>query len=514
MYVQLTVPRFLGLPLRLEIRPHYSWETTLGYYGMGNASSAVAPPGAPATYFEYGRLHPEISIALRWRVVDHVGGRAGALYTQNWIQVADNSKLADDLKNGSAETKGLLGSTAAHGVGLVTAGIQWDNRDNEVSSHSGSFDTIDVKFSPGGTKETPYRYGQATAIERAFIPIWNPRIVLAGQLVGDVLVGSPPFYELSRFDDTYAIGGMSGVRGVPGQRYYGKVKVLGNVELRTELVSFHALGKPLLFGAVAFFDGGRVWADTSSQPALDGTFNRTGVGLKYGVGGGLRLQSGSASCCVVTLLGRPTQRRSARTLRQGKCSSESERRRRWLLESSARALLRFAGRRRRVASFGNGRRARPADASLQRGLVEVLAALGASERDLRALALTDVVVWPGVRTEAADELTDHRRRKEAFRVDVRVLNSKRHFRGQIAGTCDTTVRIGLHPHQRRSGSYHRASPPEILLQLIQEAFVTLLRSETGKQHHDCKCSANGTRRRAYAPAGRYHGRPRATRSWP
>ncbi|HXN33349.1 MAG TPA: BamA/TamA family outer membrane protein, partial [Polyangiaceae bacterium] len=103
-------------------------------------------------------------------------------------------------------------------------------------------------------------------------------------------VGDPPFYALTCFEDTYAIGGMNGVRGVPGQRYYGKLKALGNVELRTELASFRALGKPMVFGVVGFLDGGRVWADTKVQPELDGR----GVGLKYGVGGGLRLQSGSA----------------------------------------------------------------------------------------------------------------------------------------------------------------------------------------------------------------------------
>jgi len=68
------------------------------------------------------------------------------------------------------------------------------------------------------------------------------------------------------------------------------VKVFGNVELRTEIVSFHALGQAMVLGAVAFFDGGRLWADTTPQPQLDGH----GVELKYGVGGGLRLQSGRA----------------------------------------------------------------------------------------------------------------------------------------------------------------------------------------------------------------------------
>jgi hypothetical protein len=290
LYVQLTVPRFIIPSLELEIRPEYSWETTLGYYGLGDASSATIPAGDTDKFFEYGRLHPELYIQLRWRMLDHLIGKTGVRYVQNWLQVASNSKLEQDLLMGSPEVKALLGSTSPSGVALVDYGVQFDNRDNNVSAHRGTFDSIDVQLSPGGTAWLPYRYAQATADLRFYIPISMPRVTLAGRVAGDILYGNPPFYELARFEDTYAIGGLNGVRGVPAQRYYGKVKALGNIELRTELVSFHALGKPLVFGVVAFLDGGRVWADTTPQPQLDG---RT-AGLKYGVGGGLRLQSGSA----------------------------------------------------------------------------------------------------------------------------------------------------------------------------------------------------------------------------
>jgi hypothetical protein len=290
LYVQLTVPRFIIPSLELAIRPEYSWETTLGYYGLGDASSATIPAGDTDKFFEYGRLHPELYIQLRWRILDHLIGKTGVRYVQNWLQVASNSKLEQDLLSGSPEVKALLGSTSPSGVALVDYGVQFDNRDNDVSAHRGTFDSIDVQLSPGGTSWLPYRYAQATADLRFYIPISMPRVTLAGRVAGDILYGNPPFYELARFEDTYAIGGLNGVRGVPAQRYYGKVKALGNIELRTELVSFHALGKPLVFGVVAFLDGGRVWADTTPQPQLDG---RT-AGLKYGVGGGLRLQSGSA----------------------------------------------------------------------------------------------------------------------------------------------------------------------------------------------------------------------------
>jgi hemolysin activation/secretion protein len=81
-----------------------------------------------------------------------------------------------------------------------------------------------------------------------------------------------------------------GVRGVPGQRYYGKVKAFGNLETRVHLFDFHLFGAPLALGTAVFFDGGRVWTEIGhAHPDLDGT----ALGLKYGIGGGLRLIQGT-----------------------------------------------------------------------------------------------------------------------------------------------------------------------------------------------------------------------------
>ena len=287
-YLKVTVPRFLSTGSQLEIRPSYTWESTLGYYGLGNAATAASPPGSSDSFSWYGRLHPALDLQERWGLADHLAALAGARYTQNWLQVREGSRLASDIESGSAEVKDLIGPTGAHGVALFSYGIQWDDRDSQVSSQKGSFHEAQIRLSPGGAGSFPYRYGQGSVVSRVFVPIWRDHVTLALRGVADILFGHPPFYELSRFDDTYALGGPNGVRGIPAQRYYGKIKLFGNIELRNELFSFRALGKPLRAGFILFFDGGRVWADTSAQPALDGT----GLGLKYGTGGGLRLQSG------------------------------------------------------------------------------------------------------------------------------------------------------------------------------------------------------------------------------
>jgi hypothetical protein len=290
IYSKLTLTRFLGGPLELEVRPSFTDELALNYYGMGDASSAVAPAGKSSQYFEYARRHPELLADVRFKIVDHFAGKVGLRYTETWFDIPADSKLGDDMRHGSPEVKALIGPTGVEGAAVFRYGLQFDNRDSQVSPHKGTFDEVSFNWSPGGTPELPFRYGETSVNLRGYVPLFSPRVTLAARVVGDVLFGDVPLYELSRAVDTYAIGGSNGVRGVPAQRYYGKVKVFGNVEVRAKLFDFRLFKKPMALGAAAFFDGGRVWADTSPQPQLDGT----SVRLKYGVGGGLRLMSGTA----------------------------------------------------------------------------------------------------------------------------------------------------------------------------------------------------------------------------
>ena len=232
LFVKLTVPRLFGRPLRLEIRPSYTWEI-LRYHGLGNASVDTTRTGATSAFVSYRRLHPQLDSILRFRIVDHFAGLGGFRLTGNWLQTGADSTLARDLQGGSPEVKRLLGGVEAHGVLLLRTGVQWDDRDNELSTHAGTFEEVNLKFSPGGSSAFPYRYGNINVIARAFVPVLKPALTLAVRLVADVLLGDAPFYELSRFEDTYALGGSGGVRGVPAQRFYGKAKLFGNAELRT-----------------------------------------------------------------------------------------------------------------------------------------------------------------------------------------------------------------------------------------------------------------------------------------
>jgi hypothetical protein len=111
-YAMVTVPRLLEYPIDLDIRPSFTDERTLYYYGMGNASRASPPSGQSSTYFQYARVHPSIMADIRFKLRDHVAGLTGLRYTGSWLDVPAGSKLRQDMQNGSSEVRGLIGPTA------------------------------------------------------------------------------------------------------------------------------------------------------------------------------------------------------------------------------------------------------------------------------------------------------------------------------------------------------------------------------------------------------------------
>ena len=100
-----------------------------------------------------------------------------------------------------------------------------------------------------------------------YLPVIHDRLVAALRVVGDVQFGDVPFYELSRFDETSALGGSKYIRGVPSNRYWGKRKLLGNLEVRSQLYHRQIRVSRYELGLTAFLDSGRVWADVDRRPS-------------------------------------------------------------------------------------------------------------------------------------------------------------------------------------------------------------------------------------------------------
>src|SRR4029077_16551736 len=66
--------------LRIDIRPSFTNESTLKFYGIGNATP-LPPPGVPLRDTEYQRIHPTLAVEVRTRVYDYFYVLAGSVYT-------------------------------------------------------------------------------------------------------------------------------------------------------------------------------------------------------------------------------------------------------------------------------------------------------------------------------------------------------------------------------------------------------------------------------------------------
>jgi surface antigen Omp85-like protein len=281
-FANLILPQLLDGRLRLEIRPAFTHESALRFYGLGN--NVKIPEQTDATRDFYTRLHPQLDVMSRWKISPAWSIVGGAHFLYNDTSFDPSSTLAMEIPKIDPK------AGESHGIAKFQTGAVYDTRDNEISPNSGQYHSLYIYASPAIGNALPYRYEQLDLQLRWYTTL-SPRNVLAIRTVGDVLLGDVPFYELSRYENTSAIGGSLGVRGVPGYSYYGKVKVFANVELRTAINQFNFWGKKYKFGVATFFDAGRLWSDLRvSHPELDGT----GLGLHWGTGAGIRLQQGRA----------------------------------------------------------------------------------------------------------------------------------------------------------------------------------------------------------------------------
>lgn len=274
--------------LRLDVRAAFTNEATLKFYGIGNAAP-LPPPTTSILDTEYERIHPTLSVEARYRVYERLYVMFGNVYTQNWLRVPPGSLLGQAQSSPDPDLRRIIGAFNDHGVELLEAEVDFDTRDNETVTRRGQFHTALLRVSPRLGTGLPYQYQRVTLTARFYATPVERWLTLSWRVVGDALLGDPPFYELARFDETPAIGGSKALRGVPAQRYYGKAKLMQNAEARSEILPFTFRGKRMVLGVALFLDAGRVWTELGkSHPDLDGT----GVGLKYGIGGGLRLQEG------------------------------------------------------------------------------------------------------------------------------------------------------------------------------------------------------------------------------
>lgn len=304
-YVILDTPGLMQNRLRLQLQAGFRRASTAAYYGLGNASDDAENDNG--RFYQYDRIYPYGQASARFELWDrstaaHVRrleAFAGLGYWYNVMNLYQGSLLemnaqlaAQDTPDGRA-LAALLHGTEDHSLLMPSIGLLWDTRDHEHTPTRGNFTEVSLRGSPGLGDEL-YFVG-ASVITRWFQSISGDTLVLAVRGIGDALFGNPPFYELATvgsFTRNDAPGGGGSVRGVAGQRFHGKLKVVGNVELRAQLLPFRIAGQRFNLGAIAFVDAGRVWADYGTVEIAGESLDDGFPNFAVGVGAGLRLKWG------------------------------------------------------------------------------------------------------------------------------------------------------------------------------------------------------------------------------
>lgn len=276
---------------RAEVRlnPQLMYYRTVNqlYFGLGNASSGRLPPGTNLRHFEFDDRQARLRILTRLMLHG-----PWSMLLANSYRFEDPHTYAGSRLQSDAAAGAVRGVLPLH-LFTQAVGLVYDSRDNEIFPRSGAYFDVGVRSTVAAPVSADVRYGGTGLRFAKYTHLGGPA-VLATRGVLDLEFGKVPVYDLYTggvFHADEMIGGSSSVRGVPAGRYSGLIKAYINVELRAMLVSVSLLRQKLTFGGDLLFDTGRLWSDYTFRSPLDGT----GIGLKWGAGGGAYLQWGQAA---------------------------------------------------------------------------------------------------------------------------------------------------------------------------------------------------------------------------
>lgn len=301
--LQFDLPWIRGSRWRISGGLHYVGEFKAPWYGLGghseydpghdmcgdrdalNSNPNICPDNPDFRglyYYSYRSLTPSADLIVRyqyngpWQLYAGHQIRLAAInphYRREDLGQSGGSRLLEDLAAGEPIV-GLKmhadGTVALSRLAEVQVGGAYDTRDHEPSPTSGSFHDFSVRMGTpllGGQ----FWYGGVTATMRCYRPLDRKRrVILAARGVLDASFGDVPFYHLSRvggINSFDSLGGFGSVRGLPRNRFVGKIKLVVNAEVRLRARTFWLRGHRLDVGGVLGVDAGRVWRElVTSNP--------------------------------------------------------------------------------------------------------------------------------------------------------------------------------------------------------------------------------------------------------
>ncbi|MBI4820310.1 MAG: BamA/TamA family outer membrane protein [Deltaproteobacteria bacterium] len=270
-----------GPEQRLRLTIHLAWRQWLndGYWGIGNRTAREREyvkdfeEGDPGRRrYRYSLFQPFAHMTLRARI-DGPWLAYGALTGKySIVETYPGSLLALE------RPFGLDGGVTVQ----LQGGLLYDSRKPEGTPTSGVLAELGARIAPplptgAGT------FGGVMGSVRAFWGITD-RLVLAGRLMGEVMFGEIPFYEMVHWGGLFPVTGFGGfetIRGLSFGRFRAPGKAVLNTELRLSVFEHTLADEPFVWQLVPYADAGVVFLG-------DETRHGGGPEIHPGFGGGLR----------------------------------------------------------------------------------------------------------------------------------------------------------------------------------------------------------------------------------
>lgn len=289
-------PSIFNSPFRVDGTLGYERWKQSPYFGSGNFAPRLAGDDLPPLVDDEGELKPDrynqydvawvrALINVRRQVDDGpwwVFGNYLFRYAQ--IEAYEGSQLEID------QPVGIAGGRYSR----LGAGVMYDTRDTEPSTHTGVFSEASLRASSPMLGGQEWVVGLNVTDRRWYKLAGDGRLVFASRAVLDVHRGDEPFWVGHLLGSTQLIeyASANNMRGIDNGRYRGDIYAFWTPELRFTaftIGSFSMLVCP-------FFDVGRtfLWPDQQVYPANPWADREPIPHLHYAGGLGLRFQVGTA----------------------------------------------------------------------------------------------------------------------------------------------------------------------------------------------------------------------------
>lgn len=259
-------------------------EARFGYYGLGNETvenDDLVTPDQPFLYrVRRSRYGGKVEATRRLRGPWQAALQANVEWTR-FSTLPLTSLFRNDFGSDFKETD------VSGRVALV-----YDTRDNEYNTRNGLLLEAGAQVGSGNDG-----YTRLYSVLRGYLSLREGTVV-AARLAAAGMGGTPTLnarYYLPAWENQIPVlGGQYSHRSFDTGRFAGKHVMLGNLEVRHDLLPFGDLGAVTL---LAFLDAGRVFEEES--------FKLTTDGVKVGGGGGVALRILRSSIFTFNFAGGP-----------------------------------------------------------------------------------------------------------------------------------------------------------------------------------------------------------------